>query len=288
MTRVHQVEHGIDLRRAVEPWRNAGSIGFVPTMGALHAGHERLIEQARRECTRVVVSIFVNPLQFDRADDLERYPRPIEADTDSCARLGVDLLFVPAAQEMYPTPPACTVDPGTLAEHLCGAYRLGHFRGVATIVLKLLNVVGADRAYFGEKDAQQLAIVRRMVSDFNVPVTIVGVPTVREEDGLALSSRNVRLNARERALAPRLYQALRTADDLISTGVTDPRAVKSAAAEVIGGDDLLRLEYFEIVDPQSIQPVEAIAGPVLVAGALWVGGTRLIDNCQSVPVSRPR
>jgi pantoate--beta-alanine ligase len=288
MTRVHQVEHVVDLRPALERWRSTGSIGFVPTMGALHAGHERLIEQARRECARVVVSIFVNPLQFDRADDLERYPRTIEADTERCARLGVDLVFLPTTSEIYPAAPACTVDPGTLAEHLCGAYRPGHFRGVATVVLKLLNIVDADRAYFGEKDAQQLAIVRRMVSDFDLRVTIIGVPTVREGDGLALSSRNVRLNTHERSLAPRLYRALRTADGLISAGVTDPGVVTGAAREVIGNDDLLRLEYFEIVDPQRLQPVVTIAGTVLVAGALWVGNTRLIDNCQSELTSRQR
>jgi pantoate--beta-alanine ligase len=288
MTSARRVVHVVDARGAIEPWHGRGSIGFVPTMGALHAGHGRLIEQARRECARVVVSIFINPLQFDRADDLQRYPRTLEADEEMCVRLGVDLIFLPTAEEMYRDPPACTVDPGALADHLCGAYRPGHFRGVATIVLKLLNIVAADRAYFGEKDAQQLAIVRRMVSDFNVPATIVGVPTVREHDGLALSSRNVRLNARERSLAPRLYQALRTADEMISAGTFDPRPVKTAATEPIGDDDLLRLEYFEIVDPQSMQPVKTITGPVLVAGALWVGGTRLIDNCQSLPPTRQR
>jgi pantoate--beta-alanine ligase len=154
---------------------------------------------------------------------------------------------------------------------------------VATVVLKLLNVVGAGRAYFGEKDAQQLAIVRRMVRDFAVPVTIIGVPTVREPDGLALSSRNVRLNVDERTLAPRLYQALRAASDLIASGATDAVAVKEAAAKVIGAHELLRLEYLEIVEPQDMQPVAVIAGPVVVAGALWVGQTRLIDNCLAAP-----
>jgi len=206
----------------------------------------------------------------------------MDADARICERLGVDLLFVPTVHEMYPIQPAVTVDPGPLATHLCGAYRPGHFRGVATVVLKLLNSVRADRAYFGEKDAQQLAIVQRMVADFNVPVTIVGVPTVREADGLALSSRNMRLSARERALAPRLYQALRTASDLIAAGATDAGSVKSAAATVIGRDDLLRLEYLEIVDAD-VQPVETITGPVLVAGALWVGSTRLIDNLTVAP-----
>ena len=218
MTPVQRVERIGDVRRLIESWQQGGPVGLVPTMGALHAGHERLLQQARDECARVVVSIFVNPLQFDRKDGLERYPRTLESDADACARIGVDALFLPAVDEMYPTTPTCTVDPGDLATHLCGAYRPGHFRGVATVVLKLLNIVAADRAYFGEKDAQQLAIVRRMVADFDVPVTIVGVPTVREADGLALSSRNVRLNARERTLAPRLYQALRTADDLIAHG----------------------------------------------------------------------
>ena len=288
MTSVRQVEHPADVRHTLDTWRREGPIGFVPTMGALHAGHAQLMQQARDECARVVVSIFVNPLQFDRADDLERYPRTLSADTEACARIGVDLLFLPTVREMYPMPPACTVDPGPLAAHLCGAHRPGHFRGVATVVLKLLNIVGTVRAYFGEKDAQQLAIVRRMAIDFDLPATIVGVPTVREADGLALSSRNVRLNAHERTLAPRLYQALRTADHLIATGTTDATAVKRAAAGVIGSDQTLRLEYLEIVDPLDLQPVATIGAPVLVAGALWVGGTRLIDNCQSAPPSLAR
>jgi pantoate--beta-alanine ligase len=288
MTPIRQVEHAADVHQAVSAWGAAGSIGFVPTMGALHAGHERLIQRARDECAHVVVSIFVNPLQFDRADDLERYPRTLAADAETCARIGVDLLFLPTVHEMYPISPACTVDPGPLAAHLCGAYRPGHFRGVATVVLKLLNIVGADRAYFGEKDAQQLAIIRRMVADLNVPVTIVGVPTAREADGLAMSSRNVRLNAHERVLAPRLHQALRTADDLIAAGETQAAVVKGAASRAIGSDEHLRLEYLEIVDPQDLQPVDSITGPVLVAGALWVGGTRLIDNCQAAPHSLPR
>src|SRR6185312_4466595 len=167
-----------------------GTLGLVPTMGALHDGHIRLIDQARRECDAVAVSIFVNPLQFDRNDDLENYPRTLEADRQLCERMGVDVVFAPRAAEMYPSEPICTVDVGRLGDHLCGRSRPGHFRGVATVVLKLLNMVQPHRAYFGEKDAQQLAIVRRLVRDFNVPVTIVSVPTVREPDGLALSSRN--------------------------------------------------------------------------------------------------
>ena len=288
MTGVQRVESIAEVRRTVAAWRVIGPVGFVPTMGALHAGHERLIQQARDECARVVVSIFVNPLQFDRADDLARYPRTLDADTAICDRLGVDLVFVPSVHEMYPAPPACTVDPGPLARHLCGAHRPGHFTGMATVVLKLLNSVPADRAYFGEKDAQKIAIVRRMAADFNLPLTIVGVPTVREVDGLALSSRNTRLSARERTLAPRLYRALMVANGLIAAGEADAAVVKQTASTSVGTDDLLRLEYLEIVDPQDMQPVETIGGPVLVAGALWVGGTRLIDNCQSVPPAFPR
>jgi len=288
MTGVHQVDSIAELRRTVAGWRAVAPTGFVPTMGALHAGHERLIRQARNECARVVVSIFVNPLQFDRADDLERYPRTVDTDMAMCERLGVDLVFLPTVHEMYPVPPACAVDPGALASHLCGAHRPGHFAGMATVVLKLLNAVAADRAYFGEKDAQQLAIVRRMVADFNLPVTIVGVPTVREADGLALSSRNVRLSVRERTLAPRLHRALLAADGLISSGEPDPAVVTRTAAAVIGDEELLRLEYLEVVDPEDLRPVETIAGPVIVAGALWVGGTRLIDNCHSVPPASVR
>jgi pantoate--beta-alanine ligase len=284
---VQRVEKTADLRRLVDAHRGKGPIGLVPTMGALHAGHERLIQQARSECAFVVVSIFVNPLQFDRKDDLDRYPRTIEADAAICERLEVDLLFLPGVDEMYPVEPALTVDPGMLATHMCGANRSGHFRGVATVVLKLLNMVAPDRAYFGEKDAQQLAIIRRMVADFNVPVSIIGVPTVRDADGLALSSRNARLNADERSLAPRLSLALRRADQLIASGATDPYVVKAAAAAVIGEDERLRLEYLEIVD-QDMQPVQRITGPVLVAGALWVGNTRLIDNVQSIPPGQPR
>jgi pantoate--beta-alanine ligase len=258
------------------------TVGFVPTMGALHAGHERLIENARRDCQAVVVSIFVNPLQFDREDDLRRYPRTLQADTQLCARLGVDIIFAPSVEEMYPVTPECTVDVGRLADHLCGKYRPGHFQSVATVVIKLLDIVQPDQAYFGEKDAQQLAIIRRLVVDFNVPVRIVGVPTVREPDGLALSSRNARLDPVERRLATSLYRALQTADRHIAAGENDPEKVKRVAKREIPTDNpALRLEYLEIVDPDNMQPAEIISGPVRVAGALWVGSTRLIDNVLS-------
>lgn len=252
-------------------------------MGALHAGHAALIERARRESRTVVVSIFVNPLQFDRADDLERYPRQREADVELCGRLGVDVLFVPDTAEMYPVPPECTVDVGKLADHLCGRFRPGHFRGVATVVLKLLQIVRPDQAYFGEKDAQQLAVVRRLVTDFNVPVKIVGVPTVREPNGLAISSRNQRLDARERELALELYRALREAEAQIAGGATDAGEIVRDAKARIPADERLRLEYLELVDPDDFQPVARVTRSVIAAGALWVGGTRLIDNLRCVP-----
>ena len=272
-----------EMRASITMRRGLGAVGLVPTMGALHAGHARLMERARAECLTVVVSIFVNPLQFDRPEDLARYPRPLEADLALCEQLGVDMVFAPTPAVMYPQPPDCTVHVGRTAAHLCGAFRPGHFDGVATVVLKLLDIVQPDVAYFGEKDAQQLAIVRRMVADLNVPVTIAGVPTVREADGLALSSRNQHLSAPERALAPRLFRALTAVRDAVAAGTTDPAKARRRAIEVIGSDAPLRLEYLDLVDPITFQPVERVAGPVVAAGALWVGSTRLIDNVLCTP-----
>ncbi len=269
--------------RLTEARRSNATIGLVPTMGALHAGHVRLIEEARHDCQAVVVSVFVNPLQFDREDDLRRYPRTLDADRQTCARFGVDIVFAPTVEEMYPVQPECTIDVGRLADHLCGKYRPGHFRSVATVVMKLFDIAQPDRAYFGEKDAQQLAIIRRMVADLNVPVEIVGVPTVREPDGLALSSRNAQLGPAERELATTLFRALQRADRQIAIGDSDPESVKRLASAEIPASPSLRLEYLEIVEPETLQPVTRIAGPVRVAGALWVGSTRLIDNVLSDP-----
>jgi pantoate--beta-alanine ligase len=273
-------------RAAIDQRRSAGSIGFVPTMGALHAGHASLIQRARSECGTVIVSIFVNPLQFDRPDDLERYPRSLETDLELCRKEGVDLVFAPTASEMYPRPLQMAVDVGRLADHLCGRYRPGHFKGVATVVLKLFEIVRADVAYFGEKDAQQLAVVRRLVTDFNVPVRIAGVPTVREADGLALSSRNQRLSADERQLAPCLYAAIRRAAASVEEGVAIASEITSDAAAAIPSDERLRLEYLELVDPEDFQPVTRVTAPVVAAGALWVGNTRLIDNARCTPPSK--
>lgn len=272
------------LRDRVAEARRAGlGVGLVPTMGALHAGHARLIEHARRECECVVVSIFVNPLQFDREDDLDRYPRTLQADVDMCAAYGVDVIFAPAVAEMYPGEPSCAVEVGRIADHLCGRHRPGHFRGVATVVMNLFQIVQPDCAYFGEKDAQQLAVIRHLVRDFNVPVRIEAVATVRDTDGMALSSRNQRLDPEERVLARSLYSGLCEARRQISQGERDAGRVKTAAGLQLPRDDRLRLEYLEIVDPENIQPVERIEGPVLVAGALWVGSTRLIDNLLCSP-----
>ena len=272
------------LRARLDRARADGaSVGLVPTMGALHAGHTALIERARRECGCVVVSIFVNPLQFDREDDLRRYPRTLQADLETCGSLGVDVVFVPRDTEMYPSPPACTVRIARLADHLCGRHRPGHFEGVATVVLKLLQIARPARAYFGEKDAQQTAIVRGVVRDFNVPVAIVQVPIVREPDGLAVSSRNVHLGRDERRVAVSLYRVLCAAQRQVAAGQTQAGAVRAVAAACLPDAAGLRLEYLEIVDPDDMQPVQTIAGPVRIAGALWVGGTRLIDNLLCVP-----
>lgn len=272
----------IETISRLRAWRSGlprgTAVALVPTMGALHAGHASLMAAARRDGGVVAVSIFVNPLQFNNKDDLARYPRTLDTDVAFCREHGVDLVFAPSATEVYPQTPECSVDVGRLADHLCGPFRPGHFRGVATVVLKLFDMVQPDRAYFGEKDAQQLAIVERLVADFNLPIAVVGVPTVREADGLAMSSRNRHLNADERRVAVCLYQSLLEARQKISSGEKRPAAVVRAAAAVIPRSDGLKLEYLEIVDPRTMQPVDEINGPVRVAGALWVGSTRLIDN----------
>ena len=261
-------------------------VGLVPTMGALHAGHAALIRQARRDAGLVVVSIFVNPPQFNNQDDLARYPRTLEADLELCRELGADVVFAPPVSEVYPQPPECRVEVGRLADHLCGNYRPGHFSAVATVVLKLFAMAQPDVAYFGAKDAQQLAIIRRLVADFNLPVRIVEVPTVREPDGLAMSSRNRHLNAGERQLAPSLYAALMEAKRQIDGGERSPGAIREAAIQRIPRDPRVKLEYLDIVDPATMQPVAGVTAPVRVAGALWVGATRLIDNVLAGPAVR--
>ncbi len=277
---IHQID---PLRAAVAGRRARGlTIGLVPTMGALHAGHGRLIELARRECGAVVVSIFVNPIQFNQAEDFERYPRTLQADLDYCGRLGVDLVFAPDEREMYPGPLRTFVNIEHLTDHLCGAFRPGHFRGVATVVTKLFMIVQPDRAYFGRKDAQQLAVIRRMVADLNIPVEIVAVPTVREPDGLALSSRNARLSAEEREAATVLYRGLEAARQAWARGLRDADQLKQIAREIFATRSEVRIEYLEVVDAE-MQPVAMVSGPALLAVAAWVGTTRLIDNMPLEP-----
>ena len=247
-------------------------------MGALHPGHEALIGGARRECGIVVVSIFVNPLQFGPNEDYARYPRTLEKDVEICRRQGTDVVFNPSPDEMYPLPPLTFAEVTRVSEHLCGKFRPGHFRGVATVVLKLFNIVRPDRAYFGEKDMQQLAVIRRMVADLNIPVEIAAVPTVRDPDGLAISSRNQHLNSAERKAAPVLYRALEEAVKRTRSGERDASKVREAAIAILESEPLVRVEYLEIVDPTEIQPLSTISDSVRIAAAVWIGGTRLIDN----------
>jgi pantoate--beta-alanine ligase len=269
------------LRNLLAPQRIAGkTIGLVPTMGALHAGHRRLLEIARAETDVVVATIFVNPTQFNRAEDLDRYPRTLDQDLDVCRAAGVDLVFAPSPAEMYPQEPRTWVDVPALAEHLCGPGRPGHFRGVATVVMKLFQIVQPDRAYFGEKDAQQLAIIRRMVKDLDVLVTVVPVTTVREPDGLAMSSRNRHLTPEERQRAIVLSQALFAARDLVLSGERSAETIRTSVAPLF---DAVQLEYFSIVDPETLTPVDRIDALALIAGAIWLGTTRLIDNVTVAP-----
>jgi pantoate--beta-alanine ligase len=276
------------LRHAVAEARRRGrTVGLVPTMGALHAGHLSLIEAARAETGYVVVSIFVNPTQFGPNEDLNRYPRPLQHDLELCEKTGVDLVFHPQPAVMYPPGYRTFAEVSELQDVLCGASRPGHFRGVATVVLKLFNLVQPDRAYFGQKDAQQVCIIRQMVRDLNVPVEIHVCPIVREADGLALSSRNEYLGSEERRRATVLYRALTEAKRRIETGERDAAAVRQGMAELIASVPGTVLDYAAVVDADSLQDLSRIdAGrPVLLALAVRIGGTRLIDNLL-VPFSR--
>lgn len=269
------------LRDAVAEARRRGrTIGLVPTMGALHRGHLSLIEAARAETGFIVVSIFVNPTQFGPNEDLNRYPRPLERDLELCGAAGVDLVFHPRPEVMYPPDYRTFVEVTGLQDVLCGASRPGHFRGVATVVLKLFNLVQPDRAYFGQKDAQQVRIIQQMVRDLNVPVDVRVCPIVREADGLALSSRNDYLEAEERRRATVLYRALTEARQRIEAGERDAAAVRQAMVEQIASVAGAVLDYAAVVDADTLQaPVQIVAErPVLLALAVRFGGTRLIDN----------
>ena len=272
----------LGFREACDGARMEGNLlGFVPTMGALHDGHLSLVARAREECDVVAVSIFVNPLQFGPSEDLAAYPRDLERDLLLMEKDGADLAFTPGADEMYPGGrPEATVDPGPLGEVLEGASRPGHFRGVCTVVAKLLGLVGPSRAYFGEKDAQQLAVIRRMVVDLDMPVEVLGCPTLREEDGLAMSSHNAYLSHEERAASTCLYEALARATWLVEGGERDPNVLKAEMAKRIGAEPLAALDYVAIVDDERFAEVDRLDGPARALVAARIGNTRLIDNLR--------
>ncbi|SHH22668.1 pantoate--beta-alanine ligase [Thermosipho atlanticus] len=253
------------------------SIGFVPTMGYLHEGHLSLIKYAKKENDVVVVSIFVNPTQFGPNEDYNNYPRNLERDLKLLEDLEVDYAFVPDVSEMYPSDFSTFVEETELSKYLCGASRPGHFRGVCTVVTKLFNIVKPTRAYFGQKDAQQFRVLRRMVRDLNMDVEMIELPIVREEDGLAMSSRNIYLTPEQRKAATRLYKSLLKAKELIEMGIKDASKVKNEMKKILD-HPLLKIDYIEIVDEQTLKPVEKIENKVIVALAVFVGRARLIDN----------
>ena len=259
--------------------RRAGdTIAVVPTMGALHEGHMALIDEAHARADAVVVTIFVNPLQFNQASDFDRYPRPIEGDLDVCRDRGVDAVYAPTAAAMYPSGFETHVVPGELATRLEGAMRPGHFEGVTTVVAKLFNATQPDVAVFGEKDFQQLAIVRRMVADLDMPIDIVGVATVREPDGLARSSRNTRLEPGDRTAAAVIGRALSSAAELCRHGERRADVLLAATRQVLDGESRARVEYVEIVDAATLEPIAEVDRPAVIVTAAWFGDVRLIDN----------
>ena len=268
-----------ETREVIGNWKKRGfSVGLVPTMGYLHPGHISLIERARKENDMVVVSIFVNPIQFGPNEDLDKYPRDMAHDREVCEKAGAELIFAPEPSEMYPSENLVFVDIKELGNGLCGAKRPGHFRGVCTVVSKLFNIVLPDRAYFGEKDAQQLAIIRRMVKDLNFGTEIVSCPIVREPDGLAMSSRNLYLSPEERKAALSLSRSLSAAKELMRKGEKDSVKIREAIVAGISSEPLVKIDYAEIVDSADLSPVEKIEKPVLAAAAVYFGKTRLIDN----------
>jgi pantoate--beta-alanine ligase len=273
-----------DTPAAMRDWaervRRAGErIALVPTMGALHAGHLALVEEARRRSDRVVVSIFVNPLQFNRSDDFDSYPRPIDDDLVACRRAGVDAVYAPTARTMYPAGFQTHVEPGPLAEPMEGALRPGHFRGVTTVVAKLFHAVRPHTAVFGQKDFQQLAVIRRMVADLDMGIDIVGLPTVRESDGVALSSRNTRLTPVDRAAAVCIPAALDAARRAHAAGERSAARLAAAVESTVRGEPRAQFEYVAVVDPDTLAPLVEVEDRALVAVAAWFGDVRLIDNC---------
>ena len=268
-----------DTRAALRAFRAKGkTIGLVPTMGALHEGHLSLVRAAKASCDAVVVSIFVNPTQFGPNEDFAKYPRTFEVDCAALDKEGVDLVFAPAAEEMYAAGASTFVDVEGISGRLDGASRPGHFRGVATVVAKLFNIVGPDRAFFGQKDAAQVAVLKKMVRDLNFPVEIVVCPIIREPDGLAMSSRNRYLSAEERRQALALHHALEEMVRLARSGVTAADKLIAAAESVLAREPLVRVDYCRVVDPDTLEDVPDVRGGALAAVAAFVGATRLIDN----------
>lgn len=268
-----------ETRNTIKEWRRQGyTIGLVPTMGYLHDGHASLMKKAKESCQKVVVSIFVNPMQFGANEDLSTYPRDLEADSRLCESLGVDLIFHPEPEEMY-NPGFCSfVDMTGLTKELCGKSRPIHFRGVCTVVTKLFNIVTPDKAFFGQKDAQQLAVIKRMTADLNMDIEIVGCPIIREEDGLARSSRNVYLNKEERQAALILSKTIQLGQQMIQQGSRSASQLLAAMKDSLESEPLARIDYVEAVSMDTIQPIDTIQGQVLVAMAVFIGKTRLIDN----------
>jgi pantoate--beta-alanine ligase len=278
MQTINTVAEMLDL---AQRWPTGDSIGFVPTMGYLHDGHLSLVRAARQECAQVVVSIFVNPTQFGPREDLARYPRDLPRDLALLEGAGVDYVFTPAAEDVYPPGFACYVDPtGPLVERLEGASRPGHFRGVATVVAKLFQMVRPQRVYFGQKDAQQVAVIRRLIADLHFALTLRVLPTVREADGLAMSSRNAYLSPEERQAATILYKALQEGRRQIDTGEQNTDVLRAALARTIASEPRAHLDYADVCDPNSMLPLSRIepGQPVLLPLAARVGATRLIDN----------
>lgn len=267
-----------ELREIVSEWKKLGlSVGLVPTMGYLHEGHQSLI-RCSNENDRTVVSVFVNPIQFGPNEDFASYPRDLERDTKKCEEAGADLIFAPEASEMYAEDFSSFVDMTGPTDELCGLRRPGHFRGVCTVVSKLFNIVTPDRAYFGQKDAQQLAVIRRMVRDLSFGIEIVGCPIVREEDGLAKSSRNTYLSADERKAAVVISKSLKAGQEMIEKGETDTAKIIASIKAMIESEPLAKIDYIKAVDADSIEPVDTVSGRVLFAAAVYIGKTRLIDN----------
>jgi pantoate--beta-alanine ligase len=280
------IESISEMKNLVKEWKRQGlSIGFVPTMGYLHEGHLALVRRVKELSDRVVVSIFVNPIQFAPGEDYQRYPRDLERDKALLEKEGVDVLFSPKAQEMYPPEFQTYVEVKELSSGLCGKYRPGHFVGVATVVLKLFNIVQPDIAVFGEKDYQQLKVIQRMVQDLNLDVKIIPHPTVREEDGLAMSSRNTYLSPGERKSAIALYKALNLAEELINQGERRVAALKEKLKEFIESYPYTKVQYIEFVHPETLKEVERVDEPTLLALAVFVGKARLIDNKIIIPKS---